>query len=116
LSPASTKTDEIGFEQNWSGKSTKSVGLPDFGPVYRLNSKKIPHLNFVLVLLVFGETDKTGPIRFLGLCQFFKPYPTAHRANTHISTRTLTLLLPHYHHYSQLIPLPHARLVMQLIF
>jgi hypothetical protein len=109
LSPASTKTDEIGFEQNWSGKPTKPVGLS-------IEFKKIPHLNFVLVLLVFGETDKTGPIRFLGLCQFFKPYPTAHRANTHISTRTLTLLLPHYHHYSQLIPLPHARLVMQLIF
>jgi hypothetical protein len=32
---ASTKTDGIGFVQNWSGKPVKPVGLPDFDSVYR---------------------------------------------------------------------------------
>jgi hypothetical protein len=73
LSPGSTKTDKISFEQNRSGKAIKLIGLLEFGLIYRFNSKN-PHLNFVPVLSVFGETDKTGLVRFLGLYRFFKPY------------------------------------------
>jgi hypothetical protein len=50
---ASTKTDGIGFVQNWYGKPIKPVGLPIF--------KLFNNLNFIPV---FDEIDKIGPVRF----------------------------------------------------
>jgi hypothetical protein len=72
-------------------KLTKSVLLKT-GPVNRsvyrnsarfTNSIQSFHqfefcTGFQLVLSIFGETNKTGPVQFLGLCRFLKPWHDPH--------------------------------------
>jgi hypothetical protein len=71
-----------------AAKPTKSVLLKTdlvnqlvyrfFCPIYRFSSKNLPIWIlcwFLTGLSVFGETNKTGPVWFSGLCRFLNPYP-----------------------------------------
>jgi hypothetical protein len=59
-------------------RSSKPVGLSGFLSDLSIQFKKLPIWIlcwFLTGLSVFGETDKTGPVWFSGLCRFLNPYP-----------------------------------------